>query len=214
MSAACSINLKNYYSNFKTIRGVAAVLGAIVPFLAKLKPGTSWTEYLLAPMGDVDYVARVLFAVLCVGVTYLVYFYFQDQSAAQRKRTFLVMLLIIPTLCLSLYIVFCLMFVRKIDITSIQRSVYVSVGYQRTEFAKQTFGSMTDEDMLRQRGFDDEQIRAIWTEFSILVARLALFASWSGFALSLICGLSLGALDQAQDAAGVSRNVRHRQRFD
>jgi hypothetical protein len=198
MSAARSVTLTSYYSNFKIARGVAAALGTIAPFLPKLIPGASWTEYLLAPLGDIDNGARILFAVLCLAMTYLVYFFFQSQSAARRKRTFLVLLLIIPVLCLCAYIVFCLMFVRKIEIPTLQRSVYVSVGYQRTEFARKTFDSMTDEDMLRQRGFNDEQIRTLWTGFSLLVARLMLFVSWSGFALSLVCGLSLGVLDRAQ----------------
>jgi hypothetical protein len=201
MSAARPVTLKSYYYNFKTARGVAAVFGATAPFLSKIMPGASWSEYLLAPLGDIDNLARILLAVLCVAMTSLVYFFFQDQSAAQRKRTFVAMLLIIPVVCLCAYMVFCLMFVRKIEIPTLQRSVYVSVGYQRTEFARKTFDSMTDEDMLRYRGLDDEEIRRLWTGFSLLVARLTLFVSWSGFALSLVCGLSLGVLDRAQAAA-------------
>lgn len=50
------------------------------------------------------------------------------------------------------------------------------------------------------RGLDDEEIRKLWTPLSLVVARVALFMAWSGIALSLICGLSLGLLDQTEIA--------------
>jgi hypothetical protein len=200
MSPPRSVDLKRYYFNFKIARGVAAASGTVLPLIPKLKPG-SWTEYLLAPLGSVDNVARFLFAVLCVAVTYLVYFFFRGQSRPARKKIFLLLLLIIPVFCLCLYLICCLLFIRKIDIPTLGRSVYVSVGYQRSDFALQTFGSITDEEMLRQRGLEEEEIRKLWTPFSILIARLALFVCWGGFALSLIAGLSLGVLDETEVAS-------------
>ena len=202
--ASRSLSLSSYYSNFKYARGIATAIGAILPVIPKIKPGT-WTEYLLAPLGSVDIIARVLLAVLCVAMTYLVYFLFQGQSQTARKRTLLLTLLVIPFFCVCLYIVFCMSFVRNINIATLERSVYVSVGFKRTDFAKQTFASMTDEEMLRSRGFDDEEIRKLWTPLSLALARLALFVSWSVFALSLICGFSLGLLDQTQATVARAR---------
>ena len=210
--AGRSLNLRSYYSNFKYARGIATAIGVILPVIPKIKPGT-WTEYLLAPLGSVDIIARVLLAVLCIAITYLVYFFFQGQSQKARKRTLLLTLFVIPFLCACLYIVFCMSFVRNINIPTLERSAYVSVGFQRTPFAKQTFGSMADEEMLRSRGLDDEEIRRLWTPLSLVVARVALFMAWSGIALSLICGLSLGLLDQTEAAvarAGQSREVNDR----
>ncbi len=201
--AARTLNLRSYYSNFKSMRGVVAVIGMTVPLVPKLKPGT-WTEYLLAPLGGIDVIARVLLAVLCVAVTYLVYFVFQEQSHRARKRTFLISLLVLPFSCLILYMVASLLFVRKVDIPTLERSEYVSVGFQRSDFAKQTFGSMTDEEMLRSRGLDEEEIRKLWTQSSIVTARLALFVSWAGFALALVFGLSLGVLDHTEKAMNAS----------
>jgi hypothetical protein len=197
MAAPSSIVLKNYYSGFIGVRGVVAAVGTFSPLLPELKPGT-WLEYLLAPLGEIDFFARVALIILCAGITYLVYFIFQGQSSKARKRTFLMLLLVAPLLSVLLYMSLCLLFVRKIDIPTLQRSVYVSVGYQRSEFAKKTFGSMTDEEMLRQRSVEEEEIQKLWTPFSILVVRLALFVSWCGFALSLISGFSLGVLDQVE----------------
>src|SRR5947208_315318 len=169
--AGRSLSLRNYYSNFKFARGIATAIGVILPVIPKIKPGT-WTEYLLAPLGSVDIIARVLLAVLCIAMTYLVYFFFQGQSQAARKRMLLLTLFIIPFLSACLYIVFCMWFVRNINIPTLERSAYVSVGFQRTDFANQTFGSISDEEMLRSRGLDDEEIRKLWTAFSIAMARL------------------------------------------
>ena len=193
------LTLRSYYSDFKSARGIGTAVGIILPVIPKVKSGT-WTEYLLAPLGSADIIARVLLAVLCIAMTYLVYFFFQGQLKKARKRTLLLTLFVIPFLCACLYVVFCMCFVRNINIPALERSAYVSVGFQRTAFAKQTFGSMTDEEMLRSRGFDDEEIRRLWTPLSLILARVALFVSWSGIGLSLICGLSLGLLDQTETA--------------
>lgn len=194
------VNLKTYYSNFKSLYGVLTAFAAVLPFIPKLAPGSS-TEYLLAPLGDIDNFVRSSFAVFCVAVTYFVHFFFQDQSHTGRKRAILFSLLIIPAFSLVLYIVFCLSFVRRVDIPALGHSVFVSVGYQRSEFAKQNFGSMTDEEMLRQRGLGEEEVRKLWTQFSLVAVRVGLILSWYAFALSLVLGLSLGVLDQAERAS-------------
>lgn len=88
--AGRSLSLSSYYSNFKYARGIATAIGVILPVIPKIKSGT-WTEYLLAPLGSVDIIARVLFAVMCVAMTYLVYFLFQGQSQTAHKRTLLLL---------------------------------------------------------------------------------------------------------------------------
>jgi hypothetical protein len=196
---ASYLTLRSYYSDFKSARGISTAIGVILPVIPKVKGGT-WTEYLLAPLGDVDIIARILLAVFCIAMTYLVYFFFQGQSHKARKRTLLLTLFFIPFSCACLYLVLCMSFVRNINIPTLERSAYVSVGFQRTSFARQTFDSMTDEEMLRSRGLDDEEIRKLWTPLSLVVTRVALFMAWSGIALSLICGLSLGLLDQTEIA--------------
>jgi len=208
------IKLKTYYLNFKTVRGLVTAFAAGLPLIPKVTPGTS-TEYLLAPLGDLDNLARFSFAIFCLAVTYLVYFRYQGQSPTARKRTFLLCLMVIPLSSLCLYFVFCDSYVRKVDIPTIGRAAYVSVGYQRSEFANQNFASLTDEEMLRQRGLTEEEVRKLWTHMSLLAVRVILFFSWCGFLLPLILGLSLGVLDQLEKApAGgkiashPSRNVR------
>jgi len=48
----------------------------------------------------------------------------------------------------------------------------VSVGYDRTQFAKTNFAVESDEDMLRARSTGDEEIKKLWTYQSLTVVRL------------------------------------------
>jgi hypothetical protein len=203
MPTARAVTLKNYYSNFKIVLG--AGLGALLPFIPKAAPGTS-AEYLLAPLGDMDNSARFMFILFCGVATYLVYFVFQNQSTKARKVTFWVLLVVLPVLSLSVYFGLCFRYVRRVDIPTLGRSIYVSVGSQRSEFASQNFGSMTDEDMLRQRGLADEEVRRLWTECSVMRVRLGLLLSWCGIFLPFISGLSLGVLDQLERASTNTRS--------
>ena len=120
------------------------------------------------------------------------------------------MILSICVACVSFYVYLdCYMnFVRKIDIPSLSSSQTVSVGYEKTPFAIQVFGSESDWNMLRARGTDDEEIWKLWTARSIVRARLSLFSASCGFALSLVFVFSLGVRSQmpnAQTAAALAR---------
>jgi len=66
------------------------------------------------------------------------------------------------------------------------------VGYERSSFAKSTFGEESDFDMLRARGFDEEQISQLWTKKSLLISRMSLYVSYLCFILALVGGFSLG----------------------
>ena len=59
-------------------------------------------------------------------------------------------------------------------------------------FATSNFGSATDEEMLRARGPDEEQIRMLWTPRSLIVARLALFVPYSLMIVALVAAFSFG----------------------
>jgi hypothetical protein len=136
-------------------------------------------------MGDVSSFARLGLVCLAFLVTYLVYFW-------QGGRWPLVAAAAIAFLSLCSYIALYPQFVLRIDVPAQKTTVRVSVGYDRTPFARTTFGSASDEDMLRARGFDDEEIKKLWTYQSLTLARLALFASYCGFILGLVAVFSLG----------------------
>jgi hypothetical protein len=97
------------------------------------------------------------------------------------------------TVCLLAYLAAYQRFVRRIEIPSRgETSVYVSVGYQRTVFADQTFGSASDWEMLRARGTSEEEIGRLWTAKSLIIARLGLYFSCSLTTLALLFLFSFG----------------------
>lgn len=173
------------------------VATVVAPFL----PDNA-SVYGFPPLGDVGSFARLGLLCLSVLVTYLVYFW-------RGGRWLLVIAAVITLLSLGTYIALYPRFVIKVDIPSQKATTRVSVGYDRTPFAKANFGSDSDEDMLRARGFDDEEIKKLWTYSSLAVARLALFASYCGFILGLVMAFSLGLVfTQAQNSE--SNRVRAR----
>lgn len=156
------------------------IVTAILPFLSEKA-----AAYGFPPMGDVGGFAALGLVCLALLVTYLVYFW--------RGGTWLLGEVSIACfLCLCVYISLYSRFIVRIDVPSQSRAIRVSVGYDRTSFAKANFGSDSDEDMLRARGFDDEEVKKLWTYRSLAIARLALFASYCGFILGLVAAFSLG----------------------
>jgi hypothetical protein len=89
-------------------------------------------------------------------------------------------------------------FVRAVDIPSQSRSVNVSIGLRRSEFALRNFSSTSDVDMLEARGLDDNNVFQLWTPASIFIARLSLFVSFCTVFLSLVGILSLTVYEHAK----------------
>jgi hypothetical protein len=94
--------------------------------------------------------------------------------------------LLVSAVCLLAYLALYEAFIHRVEIPSRETSVYVSVGFQRTEFAAQTFGSASDEEMLLARGPSEEEIRRLWTRQSLIIARLGLYSSCALTTLSLL----------------------------
>lgn len=87
-----------------------------------------------------------------------------------------------------------LRFVQRIDIPSAGEHAFVSIGYERSQFALASFDSISDSEMLRSRGFTEEEITNLWTPKSLYISRLALFLSFAGSMLSMVAFASLGVL--------------------
>ncbi len=146
-------------------------------------------------MGDVGSVARLGLLCLAFLITYIIRFW-------RGGKWLLVAAAVISLLCLCVYVALYSRLVLRIDLPSEKATVRVSVGYDRTPFAKANFSSDSDEDMVRARGFDDEELKKLWTYQSLIVARLALFASYCGFILGSVAVFSLGiVLDLRQHSS-------------
>jgi hypothetical protein len=188
------MTFQQYYKAFWSLSGVLAAAPPIVTTVVMPFLPDSAAVYGFPPMGDVGSFARLALLCLAVLVTYLVYFW-------RGGRWLLVAAAVVTFLCLCTYIALYPRFVLRIDIPSQKTAMRVSVGYDRTPFASATFSSESDEDMLRARGFDDEEIKKLWTYRSLIVARLALFASYCGFILGLVAAFSLGiVLNQPENS--------------
>ncbi|HEY4931307.1 MAG TPA: hypothetical protein VII23_07025 [Terriglobales bacterium] len=181
------ISLKRYYEAFWSLLGVLAaappiILSIILPWLSDSTPA-----YGFPPMGDVGTFARLGLVSLAFVVTFLVYFW-------KGGKWLLVAAAVVSFVCLCVYVALYPRFVMRIDVPPPNAAIRVSVGYDRTQFANENFGSKSNEDMLRARGSSDEEIKKLWTYRSLTIARLALFASYCGFIFGFVAVFSLAIL--------------------
>lgn len=186
-----AVSLKKYYSSFRSLSGVLAGLTASLPLSSQLLPGSGY----FPPLGDIENPARAGLLLLAFAATYAVYFL--AKSTSLKPRTAIATLFALALLGMVTYLVLFEQFVRHVDITSRGTRIYVTVGYERTAFAKRNFGSAPDEELLRARGMDDEELRLLWTSHSLAVTRVALFAAYSSLVLSLIAAFSFGVASEA-----------------
>lgn len=189
-------SLRKYYASFKSFRGILASLLGGFPLISSFLPGYLHT---FPPLGDIEAAARGGLVILAFGISFCVYFW----SEEMRRRAGLVLALAIGIILLSLfgYLALSLRFVTRVDIPSRDSAVYVSIGYERTPFANSTFGPLSDTEMLRERGTDEEQVRMLWTSKSLIIVRLLLYATYSLLILSLVGVFSFAVVHDMHERA-------------
>ena len=176
------LSLKGYYQAYKSVLGLFATLLALFP-LANLFP--LGNEIFLPPLGSSTALASAISAAFALLSSFAVY-------ALRPVRTArgVIGCAIVSFACAVAYFAATDLYVREVAIPSENASVRVSIGATRTTFADTFFPGQTDEQILRGRGLDDEQINRIWTRGSVLRARLIL---WLTFSLCILFGTaSLG----------------------
>jgi hypothetical protein len=181
--------LIQYYKHFKSVLGVlAGVFTAIGPAVSFIASGAV-EAYSFPPLGNVAMIGRIGILMLG-GITTLIAFTSNPPANAFRRFLIIGICAFVSLIC---YFTAFAHFVRRVDIPATDTSVFVTVGYTKTEFAKNTFtNSETDTEMLMNRGIDDEQIEKLWTPRSVDVSRIALFFFYSGFILPFVLIFSLG----------------------
>lgn len=197
MPEARSLTFRQYYGAFKSLSGFLAGIASLLPFLSKLLP-ENISSYVFPPLGNVDAPARIGTFALALGTTYLAFFWRALLPRNNAKRVVVAIALAFVFQCF--YLLAYLRFVRTIDIPTRGTAVSVSVGYERTEFARRTFGGVSDWELLRQRGTNEEEIWGLWESRSLLLARGSLLLAYSGFVFCLVYGFSCGALYQADQS--------------
>ena len=177
-----------YYKHFKGVLGAMTWVFAAVPAASALLPSDAGI-YLFPPLGAMNWTARVGAVVIMLIATFVAYVL----SGGNRPRRVVVMF-IVGLVSFVAFFLLSLRLVRTIEIPSRNSSIVVSIGYHRTEFARSNFPQDTDEEMIRQSGPRDEDIKKLWTPWSVDLARLALFLSCLSFLLSWTFTLSFGVL--------------------
>jgi len=188
------LSLKQYYTSGRGI--VTAVAAVGLPLASKIV-GPDSASWIFPPLGAMDGIARFGLLALCLGVSVGAYF----AAAAQRPNhpsRVIWATIVLAISCLCAYLAAYQRFVLRIEVPSRGTSVHVSVGYQRTQFADQTFGPASDWAMLQARGTDEEEINRLWTSESIILARLALYLSCT---LTTLTFLFLFSFAVAHDAS-------------
>jgi hypothetical protein len=191
-SLSTKVTYIEYYKAFGSVRGIAAVVTAAVPLTSEYV----FTGLVFPPLGDESIWYRILATAIAVAITALVWRHAQSISGIVANRWKLA-LLVATMLFGCAYGVAHFAFVRRIDWLDEKRSEYVSIGYHRTPGAALTYAGMSDLDILKARGYLEPDVRENWTLTSIVVARLALFASFCGAAFSAVAVLSFYVLDLA-----------------
>lgn len=143
---------------------------------------------------------------LCLGLSIGVYFLVVVRPIRSPMRVIWLTLLI-AVVSLLTYLAAYQRFVRRIDVPSRQTTVFVTVGYERSPHALQTFQSESDYDMLRARGTSDEEISQLWTKNSLIIARLTLFLSCAITTLALLFLFSFGLMHDISQEENTSTKI-------
>lgn len=176
------MTLLQYYRGFGSLYGAFATIPFIPPVLHILAPDSNKLESLYPPLGEMQTLPLAATFVILVVVTYAVLVSCQSASKLHPAATPGAILGAI--LCFSAVIVMNVLYVREIDVPSVNQEVRVSIGYQRTKFALKTYPDSTDWGMLHDHGPSEETIHLLWTQRSIAIVRVGL---WLVYTLSLAC---------------------------
>ncbi len=198
---AAELTVKKYYKNFISIYGAITILVGAIPFLGFLLPDRL-DQYSFPPLGDATALCRSAALIAIVTVTIFVFFckdaaFVGSKTGRIKALSALAVILVIGIFAvLASYSAF----VRSVNIAD-KGDVVVSIGYERTPFAKATFADSDDYEMLRDRGPTEEGVAKLWVRSSVLTARCALLAA---YLVVLLPALAIGSLTVLFDLIKVS----------
>lgn len=180
-----TVTLERYYKSFASLRGLFAAVPFVPLAFHEIAPSSTVAKCMYPPVGDFQPLAVAATVGFLLLITFVVFISAQLARRLSPLVPILLMVgfLITSTALIPLYV----WYVRLIPVPSISAEVLVSVGYQRTEFALQTYPTSSDWEMLHDRGPWEEQIQKLWTQRSVSVVRACL---WAFYTLSLACFLS------------------------
>ena len=192
VTAPESLTLKEYYKSFyRQWSSFVTIPAALMPIASIVINSPA----LFPPLGDSELLAKVGASLVPFLVVYLTYFEKYSSHSMIRKVRYLAFFAVV--FFFVAYFGLYSSFVRVVPVPSRDASVRVCVGYERTSFAQTQFGAAaTDLELLRARGFTEEEIRRLWTWKSLLLVRIGLLFSYTAALAAFNLIFSLGALDE------------------
>jgi hypothetical protein len=190
------VTVLEYYKGYWSLYAFGAGIGFLPPLIHELLGNSSTTANLLyPPLGDMQRLGLVLTFGFLLLTTFVV---FVCCRSARRIHVFVPALLLAAVLVgvgglTYLYV----HYVRVDRIETKNLSVPVTIGYERTKFAIDTYpndGDPKHDDwtMLHERGPTEDKIQQLWTRQSIWAVRYSLWACYTLTLGSLLAMFSLG----------------------
>lgn len=187
-----AVTIRQYFKGFTSLFGGIATAFGVLPVLSAILPDT-WSSFVFPPLDDVFRIFAVGLTLLAMLVVYRVSDAIFPQSRRWRLHAHLILFAIAFAAALG-FLVARTFFVRTLDRPALGDTAIVAVGFERTDFARRAFPTDSDFEMLRQRGTTEEEVFNLWTERSILLARIALFLPYLLFLVAAVTLCSLEVL--------------------
>jgi hypothetical protein len=168
------LSITEYYKAFGPVKGALTALGVIAPVCASQLQHHS-TAYIFPPIGDSLVLASIVASGLALVSTTYGYF-----AVIARRKPRAGILFAGAAICLLSYVCLAMNFVVRVDDPVSDTADYVTVGYERSAFAKSNFPSSDDVDMLMHRGTPQREIDKLWTIRSLTVIRMSLIVCATG----------------------------------
>ena len=140
--------------------------------------------------------AMLFTTLVLVVVAGLVFLLFRRSRKNARLAAFICFLLLLGSF--ASYIGVNQEYVRVVPIPRLGTAQALSVGDQRTEFAKQ-LGNVDDYELLRDRGAYEEEVEKLWTARSLIKARTELWLSYTASAILWLFLISILVIQHASE---------------
>jgi hypothetical protein len=179
-----------------SLRGLLVGALAALPPLSSALP-ESVGDRVFPPLGDIQPAARAVAAAVALASTFVVFLSrksLRNLSGLQSCATLLAAIVFF-----SLYLA---VYIRSVKhYTGANSEVTVSIGFERTEFAKKNYGDNNDIEMLKAYGPREEEIQKLWTYKSLIEARVSLWLFYTLTITAFVWLFSVGTLQHSMEEA-------------
>ncbi len=195
------ITVRQYYSEFVSLWGLAAGSTLVPPLLHIVAPDSSAiAAYLYPPLGDVEGIAIAATIGFLLASTFVAFTCCESSRKAHPSTPGILIAGFGAGMCVL--IVLFVLYVRHIKVPAEKLDVPVSIGYHRSDFAVKNYSDSTDWEMLNSSGPQEAQIQELWTPHSIWVVRVLLWLFYTLTVASFVAIISLAIYRHAaEDAA-------------